>query len=383
MDDSKYTVHLRHLKERFGFDFVSLASVLEASQPLLTWVYATGNKNTRYRRIVLEPGKGIAGGVYKSGRAMILQNAQTELSEKERIKYPITLAEELMSILAFPLWREARVQGILLLAFRTPERITEELFDAVMAHLAPTFCDFEMNQIRFDQVMRVNAESEVEPVPVYELLNYHILRAQEEERRRLSRELHDSIVQELIGVQMLLRTMKYQPDRDGMLQVIEQADARINQVQSELRNISTTLRPVSLDDLGLIATFRSYFMWIKQSHNVTVRFLENIKEMRFSQEQEIIFYRVCQEAVLNACKYSGVDEVEVSLMEANGYLTLEVTDRGVGFDPDHMEIKGSGMGLLSMADRAELIDGELTFQSAPGKGTSIWLTAPVKKEERS
>ena len=85
--------------------------------------------------------------------------------------------------------------------------------------------------------------------------------------------------------------------------------------------------------------------------------------------------------MLNACKYSGCSDIEVSLFTSQGYLSLAVTDQGVGFDPDKVEIKGTGMGLLGMADRAELIDGEFSFQSAPGRGTSIWLTAPIKKEE--
>lgn len=383
LDDSSYTAQLRCLREKFGFDFASLAMVLEVGRPLLTWVYATGNKNTRYRRIVLEPGKGIAGGVYRTGHAMVLQNAYAELSEKEHIKYPITLAEELMSVLAFPLWREERVQGVLLLAFRIPDRITRQLFDDVVSEIAPSFCHYEVKPVRFDQAIRVGETGEIDSVPVYELLNYHILRAQEEECRRISRDLHDSIVQELIGVQMLLRTMKYQPDQERMLQIAQQAEMHINQVQNELRNILTVLRPLPLDSFGLAAAFRSYFSQMEQRHKVTVRFSENIGERRFSREQEIIFYRVCQEAVLNSCKYSGCSEVAVSLLESQGYLTLEVTDHGVGFDPEHMDVKGTGMGLLGMADRAELIDGELTFQTAPGKGVSIWITAPVKEGEHA
>ena len=96
---------------------------------------------------------------------------------------------------------------------------------------------------------------------------------------------------------------------------------------------------------------------------------------------EAVFYRVCQEAVLNACKYSGSSVIDVNLTESEGYLTLEVTDTGVGFDPENVDVKGGGMGLPGMSDWAEMIDGELTYQSAPGKGTSIWLTAPVRRRE--
>ena len=305
MEENKYSAQLRQLKERFGFEFVSLAMVLEAGRPLLTWVYATGNMNTRYRRIMLEPGKGIAGEVYKTGRALIIQNGHAELPEKERVKYPIMLAEGLVSVLAFPMWREERVQGVLLLAFREANLITEDLIDEVAAYITPSFCDYDVHPTTYDQVIRVGEESEIEAVPVYDLVNYQILRAQEEERRRIARDLHDSVVQELIGIQMLLRSIKYQPDLKSVLDLVDQADTRMNQIQNELRSIATSLRPVSLDDLGLVASFRSFFVRIKESHDVTVSFIENIKEKRFAREQEIVFYRVCQEAVLNACKYSG------------------------------------------------------------------------------
>lgn len=377
MVDNRYTDQLRQLKMLFGFEFVSLAITLDAGHPLLTWINATGNRNTRYRRIVLESGKGIAGEVYRGRNVIVIQDAEKELPEQERFKYPIILAEELSSVLAYPLWKEGKVEGILLLAFRSPDRITRELFCEVTDYLTPEFCEFDVQPAEFERANHVGDAANIEPVPVYELLNYHIMRAHEEERRRISRELHDSIVQQLVGVQMLLRTVKYQMDRDEAMKTLELVDTRMSEIQNELRSISTSLRPVALDDLGLIASFRALFERIKRSFNIDVRFSENISETRFTQEQETVFFRVCQEAVSNACKYSGSNEIEVSLIESEGYLTLEVTDHGIGFDPDHVQVKGSGMGLLGMADRAELIDGELTYQTTPGRGTSIWLTAPV------
>ena len=175
----------------------------------------------------------------------------------------------------------------------------------------------------------------------------------------------------------ICREGKYQPDRDKAMETLEQVDTRMSEIQNELRGISTSLRPVALDDLGLSASYRAYFDRIRRSYGVNVSFSENLGETRYTQEQETVFFRVCQEAVNNACKYSGSEEIEVSLFASERYLTLEVTDHGVGFDPDHVQVKGSGMGLLGMADRAELIDGELTYQTTPGKGTSIWLTAPI------
>ena len=383
MADNRYTDQLRKLKTAFGFEFVSLAVALEAGQQLLTWIHATGNRNARYRRIVLEPGKGIAGEVYHGGNAMVIQDANEEISEQDRFKYPITIAEELRSILAFPLWKEDKVGGILLLAFRSPNKISRELFQNVLDSITPAFCDFQVKEVTFEAAGHAGDCAYIQPVPVYELLNYHIIRAHEEERRRISRELHDSIMQQLVGIQMLIRTVKYQPSREKAMEALEQIDLRMVDIQNDLRSISTSLRPTVLDDLGLSASYRVHFDRVQATYDVRVHFHDRTSGCRYTPDQETVFFRVCQEAVTNACKYSGCNEIEVFLVETEGYLTLKVKDTGVGFDPEHIQAKGSGMGLLSMADRAELIDGELTYQTAPGKGTTIWLTAPILRKDHT
>lgn len=380
MNSVDYLSRIRQLRERFGFDFVSIATVLDAQHPLLTWVYATGNLNTRYRRIVLEPGKGIAGGVYKAKRPMVIQDAQRELSPSQRVEHPITISENLVSAMAVPLWRQEQVEGILLMAFRRPVPITGEFFDQVMAVLIPGVCDFAVRHATFGEALH-SGERNAETVPVYELMNYHIIRAQEEERRRISRDLHDSVIQSVVGVQLLLRSVKYQPDQSSCVRLVDEADQRLSRIQNELRTISSGLRPMALDDLGLVAAIHSYLKQMEESGKVRIHFDQHVDRVRYATEVETVFYRVCQEAVLNACKYSGSEELEVSLIESEGFLTLEVTDHGSGFDPEHPDIRGSGMGIPGMSDRAEFIDGELTYQTASGKGTSIWLTAPIERRE--
>ena len=371
---------LRQVRECFGFDFVGIATVLESRRQLLTWVCATGSKNTDYRRIVLEPGKGVAGGVFQSGRPMIIQNAVKDLSPRQRVEHPIIISEELVSLLALPLWRESRVGGILMMAYRVRTEITKELFGQIMAGLRSPFCGYEIRPARFEDAIS-SGECDVPSVPVYELMGHQILRTQEEERKRLAQDLHDTVIQAVVGVQLLLRSTKYQTELSRVLSIAEEADQRLAQIQNDLRNISTGLRPMVLDDLGLVAVLHSYLKSAEERSGIPIIFHEQVGDARYDPDVETVFYRVCQEAVVNACKYSGSMDLRISLVEAEGYLTLEVTDHGVGFDLEHMEIKGSGIGLPSMRDQAALIDGELTYQSMPDRGTSIWLTAPATRRK--
>lgn len=381
MEEREELSRIRQIRECFGFDFVGVATVLEAHQQLLTWAYVTGSKNTDYRRIVLEPGKGVAGGVYQSGCPMIIQDT-IELSARQRVDHPIIISEQLVSLMALPLWKGGRVGGVLMMAYRVRTEITEELFTQILKTLNHSFCGYEVRSVRFEDAIH-SGECDVAAIPIYELIEYQILQAKEEERKRLARDLHDTVIQAVVGVQLLLRSIKYHKERDMIVSIAEEADQRLAQIQNDLRNISTGLRPMVLDDLGLVAALRSYLKSTEENGGVSVCFHENMGDVRYVPEIETVFYRVCQEAVVNACKYSGSPDLLIALVEAEGYLTLEVTDHGIGFDLENIEIKGSGIGLPAMRDQAALIDGELTCQSMPDKGTSIWLTAPAVRRELS
>lgn len=252
------------------------------------------------------------------------------------------------------------------MSFREPDKIREELFRQVLDAIMPSFCGYSVHDCEYSSALHSGGKTG-EPVPIYEMLNHHIIQAQEEERRRISRMLHDNVVQELLGIQVHLRSIKYQQDPERVTAILDQTDELLTQIQNELRTISSSLRPTSLDDLGLSAALRSHFRWVEENHGVLVHLTENIGDSRYSMEVETAFYRVCQEAVLNACKYSGCDELEVCLYQTGNQLTLKVSDQGKGFDAVHPVYSCYGTGLSSMAERAELIDGDFSFTSSPGK----------------
>lgn len=139
----QYQAEIEKLRDRFQFDFVSLALVQPAEDRfVLTWQYASGNMNDRYKRIVLHSGKGIAGIVFKTGKPMLIQNVNTDIESRDLFNYPIIVAEQLKSLGAIPLWEAARVQGVLLVGYRAENRLTQAAFDQFQEGLGREFGAF-------------------------------------------------------------------------------------------------------------------------------------------------------------------------------------------------------------------------------------------------
>lgn len=204
----------------------------------------------------------------------------------------------------------------------------------------------------------------------------HVIEAQENERKRLSRELHDSVAQELMSAVVDLRVLKYMTDDEAVLKKVKQTEASMTRLMDDIRNLSVELRPAALDDFGLEAAFRSHFKRIEQSYGLVVEFDSNLERRRYSSDMETVIYRICQEAVLNALKYAEVDTVSVRLSEHEDLLQLEVEDCGAGFEPGADPV-GTGLGLYGMRERAELAGGTLNVMSEPGQGTRVLLRIPV------
>ncbi|MBT2289335.1 sensor histidine kinase [Paenibacillus albidus] len=204
----------------------------------------------------------------------------------------------------------------------------------------------------------------------------HVMEAQENERKRISRELHDSVAQELMSAVVDLRVLKYMTADDQLLKKMKQTEALMTRLLQDIRNLSVELRPAALDDLGLEAAFRSHFKRVEQNYGLVIEYDSCLSEKRYSNEIETVIYRVCQEALLNALKYAQVDTVKVTLLEEKDMLQLTVEDEGIGFDPGD-EPEGTGLGLYGMQERAELVGGSFSLISNVGKGTKVLLRVPV------
>ena len=202
-----------------------------------------------------------------------------------------------------------------------------------------------------------------------------ILQAQENERKRISRELHDSLVQELLHVMVDLRLTKYKKNEEleKHLQLIEGSMSRL---MDDVRNMSLELRPASLDDLGIEAALKSHIKQLQKNYGIEVHLDSNLNERRFSNEIETVVYRVTQEAILNALKYANVDDVDIFIQYSEQELLVEVSDQGVGFTHEDAPL-GTGLGLFGMRERAEIVGGDVQINSVKNKGTIVTLTIPL------
>lgn len=207
----------------------------------------------------------------------------------------------------------------------------------------------------------------------------NVIKAQENERKRISRELHDSVAQELLSAVVDLRALKYMTKDEDVLKKTSESMSTLLRLMDDIRNLSVELRPSALDDFGLEAAFRSHFKRLEESFGLTVNFVSTIKKTRYENEVETVLYRVCQEAIFNAIKYAQVEVVEVLLFEEVNTLRLVVKDGGVGFKLGSNPI-GTGLGLFGMNERAELVQGNLTINSEISKGTTVNLRVPLNEK---
>ncbi|MNJ48706.1 Oxygen sensor histidine kinase NreB [compost metagenome] len=204
----------------------------------------------------------------------------------------------------------------------------------------------------------------------------HVIEAQESERKRISRELHDSIAQELMSAVVDIRVLKYMTQDDNLLTKMQHTEASMTRLLDDIRRLAVELRPATLDDFGLEAAFRSQFKRMEQSYGLTIEFNSDLPHKRYESEIETVIYRVCQEAVFNAIKYAQVDTVKVTLLEREDKLQLMVEDQGIGFELGHTPL-GTGLGLYGMQERTELVGGVFKVIPTLGKGTKVLLQVPI------
>ncbi|HKP47284.1 MAG TPA: sensor histidine kinase, partial [Pyrinomonadaceae bacterium] len=229
------------------------------------------------------------------------------------------------------------------------------------------------NQSLSDEV----AERRVSEVARVRLLA-QLVTAQEDERRRLARDLHDQLGQQLTGLRLKLETLKNQnAKRAGLKVSIEELLEMITRLDADIDFLAWELRPFVLDDLGLVAALRNYVAQWCERFNVSGEFHSSgLETRRLSPEVENHLYRIAQEALNNIAKHSDASRVDVLLERRDGNVVFIVEDNGIGFEGPSAASEDT-MGLTTMRERALLIDGSMEIESKRGKGTTIFVRVPI------
>lgn len=208
-------------------------------------------------------------------------------------------------------------------------------------------------------------------------MSVRALNAQEEERKRISRELHDDTAQALTAQLLRLKTIEATGgplEPGGLSQLIDLTAATLEDV----RHMAHELRPPSLDDLGLLASLEGLVAQCHERFDLPIEFYSDGLKQRPTPDVELVVYRIVQEALTNVAKHAGPCNATVSVRFYRNTLWIRITDNGRGFDVSTFDRSdGSGLGLFGMQERAALVGGTVSITSGHNRGTEVEVRVPL------
>ncbi len=204
-----------------------------------------------------------------------------------------------------------------------------------------------------------------------------IITAQDEERARIARELHDSTAQSLAALNLQLAAAVRQVESPPLLERLEMVRQMAGDVLEEVRTLSHTVHPRVLDDLGLPAALEWLVRRTREDGSVELDVATAGVESEIPHTVGSTLYRVAQEALRNAVRHAGASAIHVALWTDGQDAMLRIEDDGCGFDVAEAESRRPGMGLFSMRERIALVDGTFSLTSAPGTGTVVEASVPL------
>jgi PAS domain S-box-containing protein len=209
-----------------------------------------------------------------------------------------------------------------------------------------------------------------------QLLAGRLLTAQEDERRRLAREMHDDLTQRIVGVAMQAARLERQPSlsSDEAHVLIQEIRVALAHLSTDVHALSRRLHPSILTDLGLVAVLELECEAFSKSGKIAVSFAPIDVPAEIDKDTAVCLYRITQEGLRNVVKHAQTRVARVTLSGESGGLTLVIEDDGVGFDASG--VRGIGMGLASMEERARLIQAEFSVESRPGRGSAVQIRVP-------
>ncbi|MBI3962064.1 MAG: GAF domain-containing sensor histidine kinase [Deinococcus sp.] len=317
-------------------------------------------------------GEGIPGQVVASGKPIQVPDV---LADPRFVRSAEARALGYRSMLAIPLRAQERTVGTLDLLSRSPQAYSPDDLQALLSIGEQIGTAIE--HIQHYQELRAQKA---------ELAQYasRITQAQEDERQRVARDLHDDTVQRLIVLSRGLDECQEQLPRSprSAVNTLERLRRELGEIIVSVRRFSRDLRPAVLDDLGLVPALDLLVNEYNTGNKGQATLLVGSNTRRLAPEAELALFRIAQEALTNVGKHAQASEVKVTLELGDGEVHLMVADNGQGFDPAHRRpgpVAGTQVGLAGMRERASLIGGTLEVLSRPGEGTKIVAHVPVRE----
>ena len=349
----------------------------EPSQTLSYQVYH-GLSDKYVGEMRLKPGEGIAGKVVQSGRSVLLEDIS---SEPNAARIDLISLEGLRAFISVPLRAKDNVLGVMNVASHVPHRFTKE--DVHLLHSIGDQLGIAIEQAILYERLRKARER------LRKLARQNLV-AEEDERRRIARELHDETSQSLSGIALQLEALieisaKSDNQDAQLIAGLKKVQALTVQVHKEVSRVISNLHPTVLDTLGLVAAARQHAKNTLQPLNINVTVEAKGTEMRFPPDVEAALFRVIQGSVGNIIKHSKAKNASIVLVYQPDEFSLTIRDDGQGFDVSRLtdvEASGRGRGLFSMRERIGFLGGTSGVESKIGAGTTVWAKIPVGQDIR-
>lgn len=247
----------------------------------------------------------------------------------------------------------------------TPDALVDERFERLFATFNQMVATLEADAQQLHRLSRL------------------ILQAQEDERQRVARELHDEAAQALTSLLVHLRLLERAHNPEDAQRRVEELRQLTAQALEEVRRVALDLRPKILDDLGLEAALGWRTDELNDGGLIQAELKVTGVKQRIPHELELVLYRVAQEALNNVARHAQATQATIALRQGPDWLTLEVRDDGIGFDPQQPDLGRSpdrpgGLGLMGMQERLAMVGGTLTIESRPHIGTQVLARVPMK-----
>lgn len=244
--------------------------------------------------------------------------------------------------------------------------------DGAVRQIISTGIDITRRKLDADALRRSEAE--------LRRLTANLLSAQEEERKRVARELHDDLNQRMAMLANEVSTLEQTPPASARLlrKQLRSLRERVGQLSDDLRNAAHRLHPSALEHFGVVAALESHCSDFGKAHGIKVKCTHRGVPDSIPMEVALCLYRVTQECLNNVAKHSGATEVAVAIKSVEDDVFLSIADKGAGFDPgwaaDH-----KGLGIVGIRERVRLVNGTVSIDSQPGRGTRVEVRVPLTK----